>query len=69
MIYKVTVDQTFSDIYRTIFEVEANSEKEALENYWDGYIIDSERIDSCYDDREPDKIINVELLKEVDNES
>lgn len=69
MIYKVTVDQTFSDIYRTIFEVEANSEKEALENYWDGYIIDSERIYSCYDDREPDKIINVELLKEVDNES
>lgn len=69
MIYKVTVDQTFSDIYRIIFEVEANSEEEALENYWDGYIIDSERIDSCYDDRETDKIINVELLKEVDNES
>lgn len=69
MIYKVTVDQTFSDIYRVIFEVEANSEEEALENYWDGYIIDSERIDSIYDDRETDKIINVELLKEVDNES
>lgn len=69
MIYKVTVDQTFSDIYRIIFEVEANSEEEALENYWDGYIIDSERIDSIYDDRETDKIINVELLKEVDNES
>lgn len=69
MIYKVTVDQTFSDIYRIIFEVEANSEEEALENYWDGDIVDSERIDSLYDDRETDKIINVELLKEVDNES
>lgn len=69
MIYKVTVDQTFSDIYRIIFEVEANSEEEALENYWDGDIVDSERIDSLYDERETDKIINVELLKEVDNES
>lgn len=69
MIYKVTVDQTFSDIYRVIFEVEANSEEEALENYWDGDIVDSERIDSLYDERETDKIINVELLKEVDNES
>ena len=68
MIYKVTVDQTFSDTYRTIFEVEANSEEEALENYYDGDIIDSECIDSSYDDRETDRIINIEL-KEVDNES
>lgn len=48
MIYKVIVDQTYSETYRTLFEVEANSEEEALKNYYEGEIIDYECTDSSY---------------------
>lgn len=61
--YRVTVEETFSDIYAVDYIIEADSEEDALNNYLDGEVVESELLEQYFDDREGTHILNITKIE------